>query len=367
MDQLYQAPDTALADLKRRAVGQCIVFHDQQLPPGANPARARIGIEVDTQGAASLLIGKGIAYHGDRPMVRQWLTEGCLQFESFERLCLWIRQELAPLYRAGEPDTYPHVPGLIRAWSNRDGEPPLVRRDALIQEIELNLARQARPIGLILVGPSGVGKTAVCREVARRWEAKQTANMAFGLNLPAVLAGAADISEQHQRLQQVFAGLLELVPRGLLIVENVALMCGPNPRGAGANVVGIARRRPMADRLLHRTIQEAVDAGLHILGTAAHGRLGISRDAACRRRFRLLRIPELTTRAVVDEILPAVAKHLAKRFHIEIAPECLSAAVREGSDTTVAQPAKAISVLEQAVVRAKSRGLVVVGPDDVVP
>jgi hypothetical protein len=366
MDQFCHATDAALANLKRRATGRCLQFHEQELPPGANPQWARIGIEVDPRdGAATLLVEKGIAYHGDQPMVRKWLKEGCLRFENFEEMCRWIREELAVLYR-------PLPPRLNHSPDPASGAPlhqaaglPLVGCDEMVRQIELCLAHELQPTAVVLAGRSGVGKTAICNEVAGRWQMSSTSHVVSRVELAGLLAGTACSAERQRRLQQVLEQALPLRPNVLLVLEDLHLAC------AGDTVVQFApfdsgrpKRQP-DDPLASLLLQSAIDAGLHVLATTTPRGLSLLRGAALRRRIEIIEVPEPSPMVMLTAILPAVAGNLEKRLGVQIAPESLGMTLRQSECLFGAQPAKAIRLLERAAIKAKSRALPVLGPDDV--
>lgn len=100
MRQFFHGDDAAYAELERRATGRCVVFYEQELPPGCAPRAARIGFEVDAAGTgrAILYVQKGIAYDGPDAGVRTWLQAGQRVFPTFAALRCWILRELAALY-----------------------------------------------------------------------------------------------------------------------------------------------------------------------------------------------------------------------------------------------------------------------------
>jgi hypothetical protein len=93
MRQFIDGSDAAFAELQQQATGACVQFHDQELPPGAEPRRARIGFEVRSDGTASLLVERGVSYSGPDAEVRAWFASG-------ERLFSDAKLLEAPLGRA---------------------------------------------------------------------------------------------------------------------------------------------------------------------------------------------------------------------------------------------------------------------------
>ncbi|MCS7222648.1 MAG: hypothetical protein RML36_07870 [Anaerolineae bacterium] len=105
MHQFLRGSDAAFANLEQRAKQACIVFQDQEMPPGTHPPYARIGFEVSPEdGSTLLLVDRGLLYTGPSAEVRKWLDAGYKWFPSFAELRRWLRESLAPAYGlAAEP------------------------------------------------------------------------------------------------------------------------------------------------------------------------------------------------------------------------------------------------------------------------
>lgn len=203
MLQFLNNGDSAFAALERRATGTCVVFPQEVMPPGATPARARVGFEVsETDGTALLLVERGVqCIASSSEVVRRWLAEGQLEFPSFGELRRWIQSDLKACYPSS-PDaqgrtTRPgerglamtaqeltdlgavagHLPTDTHAWylDEDDLFQELVKRirgqdDAMRQlakQVRRHLARQAprRPATFMALGPTGVGKTAAAEHL----------------------------------------------------------------------------------------------------------------------------------------------------------------------------------------------------------
>lgn len=119
MYQFMKADAAQFAELERRANTACAVFHDQALPPGCSPARARVGFEVTpATGEARLFVDRGIAYSGSNPVIRAWLTTGVRSFPSFTSLISWIRTDLAAAYQHEYAMALPRVTVPVAATSS---------------------------------------------------------------------------------------------------------------------------------------------------------------------------------------------------------------------------------------------------------
>ncbi len=99
MRQFIRGTDLAYAELQAHAKAACIVFPDEELPPGCTQPRARIAFELEpTNQIATLLVDRGVRYEGSNPEVRDWLAAGERHFASFARLQDWIVHGLGPCY-----------------------------------------------------------------------------------------------------------------------------------------------------------------------------------------------------------------------------------------------------------------------------
>ena len=98
MRQFLTGNEVAFRDLERRAQCACVRFGNQEMPPGCRPDRADVGIETNERPhMVRLLVTRGVTYLGSELEVRNWLTAGVKQFESFGELRRWIE---GPLSRA---------------------------------------------------------------------------------------------------------------------------------------------------------------------------------------------------------------------------------------------------------------------------
>lgn len=75
MQRFLNGTQAAWDALAARARHACIVFVGCQLPPGCQPATARIGFEVHAS-EAILFVDKDITYRGSSGAIRSWLGAG---------------------------------------------------------------------------------------------------------------------------------------------------------------------------------------------------------------------------------------------------------------------------------------------------
>lgn len=196
MRQFIAGSDSAFEQLGSQATGATVVFAGQEMPRGGLPRAARVGFEVDpSDGAASLLVDRGLHYSGENVSVREWLERGERRFADFGTLVRWIRGELAGCYSVPEAasavldaevesDQAPEPGELtdleaVGAVVRPPGQEATARPETLFREMSrrvrgqdkalralcapvcLHLARAAprRPATFFAIGPTGVGKT----------------------------------------------------------------------------------------------------------------------------------------------------------------------------------------------------------------
>lgn len=191
----------AFRDLEQRAGANCVVFDNQEMPPGITPIRLRIGFEIDQQdGAAVLLVDEGAIYSGESQEIGEWLNQGEKRFANFSELCDWLSRVIKPAFYQNSPS----LPGKVSSInvenltdlsqvaesvnnapqvSNIDsqqlfdklssqirGQDTAIHR--LSKKISQHLARRfpRRPVTIFALGPTGVGKTqtAECLPMALR-------------------------------------------------------------------------------------------------------------------------------------------------------------------------------------------------------
>ena len=181
MQQFLRGSDRDFAALHERAQSATISFSNQPLPPGTRPARGRVGFRTDERGLTVLFVDVCEQPPDDAPpAVRDWLTHGGLEFDSFEDCVAWIRSELADAYGAPPPDPATLTDlGAVSRGLRRTETVPTVDEAALRRRLQADVRGQdatvvtlshraalhamqtapRRPLTLFAVGPTGVGKT----------------------------------------------------------------------------------------------------------------------------------------------------------------------------------------------------------------
>ncbi|MDF7809433.1 AAA family ATPase [Pontiellaceae bacterium B12219] len=197
MRTFISGEDILFAQLEQRAQGICVRYRSQEMPPGSFPEAADIGFEIDTDtGLSTLYVSRGVQYMGDSDQVRNWLSVGSRQFESFNALKTWIQTELANAYSLSSCMADPLIQQLdfirntnasntmtdfsaVYAALNRGSTNPapdenrlfdsvsekVIGQDFALKGMCATVARHcarsepSRPAVIFATGPTGVGKT----------------------------------------------------------------------------------------------------------------------------------------------------------------------------------------------------------------
>lgn len=177
-------------DLRQDDSRRCVAWPDQALFAGCQPPTARVGIELTDGPLARLLVDRGVRYSGADVDLRRWFATGVLEFDSLSELLAWIdwvvahedaavgaRPTLGPaqLTELERVEAPPSDAGPVfldadeLAAAIREevvGQDPAV--DAMARHLRRHLAQAdpRRPLTLMAVGPTGVGKTAASERMA---------------------------------------------------------------------------------------------------------------------------------------------------------------------------------------------------------
>ncbi|MDF7824365.1 AAA family ATPase [Pontiellaceae bacterium B12227] len=188
MKQFINGSDGDYTVLEERAVGRCIRYKDQELPPTCSPSHAHVGFEVNVEtGKVTLLVSNNVSYSGTNRSIQEWLECGEIQFDSFERLKNWIRADirmefdavvLPSPYAGGIDCPLTNMEEILKNLPGRNAQcffdegklladlkKKVVGQDSALEKIVRATVRHcarphpSRPAVVFSVGPSGVGKT----------------------------------------------------------------------------------------------------------------------------------------------------------------------------------------------------------------
>ena len=198
-----------LQQLEHRAQTVCVTYPDHPMPPGCEPARARIGVETSDddddgeasrEGKATLFVDRGVEYVGARDDVRTWLVAGQRSFPDLDALVEWVRgwtSAVSSALRRPEPRSARQLVDVDAVDLSRPAHDPqtmldhlttrlrldVIGQDAAVHELTQDVAAHVgklfprRPLSLLMLGPTGVGKTqaaeslaAALREIDPEWK-----------------------------------------------------------------------------------------------------------------------------------------------------------------------------------------------------
>lgn len=228
------------------------------------------------------------------------------------------------------------------------------RRDKEVAEVLAALAAERRP-SILLLGPSGVGKTAIAHEVARRIRRKECPEslhdrQVWAVTATALIAGCSYIGQWEEKLNDLVREVRK--KRHILFVEDVAALAETGRWSKGDN--------NMADFL-----KPHLQTGdVTIVGESAPERLRRAEQLTPGfvAQFRTLEVAP-TAEADTLSILTAMARELERSEDVRIEPSALEAAVELTNRFLPyrAQPGKAVSLVEQMAGEANRQRSTVTG------
>lgn len=238
----------------------------------------------------------------------------------------------------------------LTAEAASGGLPPILGRDRELELVVETLCRPSKPNPLLL-GPAGVGKTAIVEALAQRVVSGQVPAplkdvRLFALQTSDLVQGMGVVGELDKRMREV---VTEAEQPGLIVfLDEIHTVVGAGAGGRSAN--------DMANIL-----KPALSRGKMLcIGATTDGEYTrhLSGDAAFERRFQVVRVQELepaATRAAIE----ARAAAFGQRSGVAVDGEALDAIIALSGRYLRHRrfPDKAIDILDQSLARAVVLGL----------
>jgi ATP-dependent Clp protease ATP-binding subunit ClpC len=214
------------------------------------------------------------------------------------------------------------------------------RREPMVEQVLSAIAGERRP-SILLVGQSGVGKTAIVHEIARRIRRKECPEALHDRQLWSVtgnslIAGCSYIGQWEEKLNNIVREIRK--KRHILFMEDIAALAE-------------AGRWSKSDDNMADFLKPFVQSGdVVIIGETSPERLRRAEQLTPGfvAQLRTLEIAA-TNEADTLSILTAVARELERAEDVRIEPSALEAAVELTNRFLPyrAQPGKAITLVEQ--------------------